>query len=62
MPRITAYLKENAEEVAKALKESGKIEFEVDGQKVELTKDDIVLRKPSSAREKRSRRRSLETL
>ncbi|ASJ02920.1 valine--tRNA ligase [Thermococcus profundus] len=45
VPKITAYLKENAEEVAKALKESGKIEFEVDGQKVELTKDDIVLRK-----------------
>ncbi|ASJ00910.1 valine--tRNA ligase [Thermococcus gorgonarius] len=45
VPKITAYLKENADEVAKALKENGKVEFEVDGQKVELTKDDIVLRK-----------------
>ncbi|MBP1912859.1 valine--tRNA ligase [Thermococcus stetteri] len=45
VPKITAYLKENAEEVAKALKESGKVEFEVDGQRVELSKDDIVLRK-----------------
>ncbi len=45
VPRITAYLRENAEEVAKALKESGKVEFSVEGQKVELTKDDIVLRK-----------------
>ncbi|WP_297479253.1 DUF5915 domain-containing protein, partial [Thermococcus sp.] len=45
VPKITAYLKENAEEVAKALKETGKVEFEVDGQKVELTKDDVVIRK-----------------
>ena len=45
MPKITAYLKENAEEVAKALKEAGKLEFEVEGQKVELTKDDVVIRK-----------------
>lgn len=45
VPKITAYLKENAEEVAKALKESGKVEFEVDGQKVELGKDEVVLRK-----------------
>jgi valyl-tRNA synthetase len=45
VPKITAYLKENAEEVAKALKESGKVEFEIEGQKVELSKDDIVLRK-----------------
>ncbi|WP_297504902.1 class I tRNA ligase family protein, partial [Thermococcus sp.] len=45
VPGITAYLRENAEEVAKALKEAGKVEFEADGQRVELTKDDIVLRK-----------------
>ncbi|NJE75985.1 valine--tRNA ligase [Thermococcus sp. ES12] len=45
VPKITTYLKENAEEVAKALKETGKVEFEIDGQKVELGKDDIVLRK-----------------
>ncbi|NJE42118.1 valine--tRNA ligase [Thermococcus sp. GR6] len=45
VPKITAYLKENAEEVAKALKESGKVEFEIEGQDVELGKDDIVLRK-----------------
>ncbi|AFL96219.1 valyl-tRNA synthetase [Thermococcus cleftensis] len=45
VPKITAYLKENAEEVAKALKETGKVEFEVEGQKVELDKDDVVLRK-----------------
>ncbi|ASJ04600.1 valine--tRNA ligase [Thermococcus barossii] len=45
VPKITAYLKENAEEVAKALKETGKVEFEVDRQNVELGKDDVVLRK-----------------
>ncbi|WP_297073990.1 valine--tRNA ligase [Thermococcus sp.] len=45
VPKITAYLKENAEEVAKALKETGKVEFEVEGEKVELTKDDVVIRK-----------------
>ncbi|NJE61259.1 valine--tRNA ligase [Thermococcus sp. 21S7] len=45
VPKITAYLKENAEEVARALKEAGKVEFEVDGEKVELGKEDIVLRK-----------------
>ncbi|ASI98778.1 valine--tRNA ligase [Thermococcus celer] len=45
VPKITAYLKENAVEVAKSLKENGKVEFEVDGQKVELSKDDIVIRK-----------------
>ncbi|WP_297516700.1 hypothetical protein, partial [Thermococcus sp.] len=44
-PKITAYLKEHAEEVAKALKETGKVEFEVDGEKVELSKDDVVIRK-----------------
>ncbi|WP_297438745.1 valine--tRNA ligase [Thermococcus sp.] len=45
VPKITSYLKENAEAVAKALKETGKVEFEVEGQTVELSKDDIVLRK-----------------
>ncbi|ACS33184.1 valine--tRNA ligase [Thermococcus gammatolerans] len=45
VPKITAYLKEHAEEVAKALKETGKVEFEVDGEKVELSKDDVVIRK-----------------
>ena len=45
VPKITAYLKENAEEIAKAIKESGKVEFEVEGGKVELTKDDVVIRK-----------------
>ncbi|WP_297464358.1 valine--tRNA ligase [Thermococcus sp.] len=45
VPKITAYLKENAEEVAKALKERGKVEFEVEGEKVELTKDDVVVKK-----------------
>jgi len=45
VPKITTYLKENAEEVAKALKEAGKAEFEVDGGKVELGKDDVVIRK-----------------
>ncbi|CAI1493758.1 Valine--tRNA ligase [Thermococcus nautili] len=45
VPKITTYLKEHAEEVAKALKETGKVEFEVDGQKVELSKDDVVIRK-----------------
>ncbi|NJE84405.1 valine--tRNA ligase [Thermococcus sp. CX2] len=45
VPKITAYLKENADAIAKALKESGRVEFEVEGQKVELNKDDIVLRK-----------------
>ena len=45
VPKITAYLKENAEEVAGAIKESGKVEFEVEGEKVELTKDDVVIRK-----------------
>ncbi|GAB6135442.1 valine--tRNA ligase [Thermococcus prieurii] len=45
VPKITAYLKEHAEEVAKALKETGKVEFEVDGEKVELGKDDVVIRK-----------------
>lgn len=45
VPKITAYLKENAEEVAKALKEGEKVEFEVEGQRIELSKEDIVLRK-----------------
>ncbi|WP_010477817.1 valine--tRNA ligase [Thermococcus zilligii] len=45
VPKITSYLRENAEEVAKALKEGEKVEFEVEGQKVELTRDDVVLRK-----------------
>ncbi|WP_456423214.1 valine--tRNA ligase, partial [Thermococcus sp.] len=45
VPKITAYLKENAEEVAKSLKDGGKVEFEVDGQKIELGREDIVLRK-----------------
>jgi len=45
VPKITTYLKENAEEVARALKDTGKVEFEVDGQRVELGKEDIVLRK-----------------
>ncbi|WP_099210729.1 valine--tRNA ligase [Thermococcus henrietii] len=45
VPKITTYLKEHAEEVAKALKEAGKVEFEVDGQKVELSKDDVIIRK-----------------
>jgi len=45
VPKIAAYLKENAEEVSRALKEQGKVEFEVDGQKVELNKEDIVIRK-----------------
>ncbi|GAB6101979.1 valine--tRNA ligase [Thermococcus atlanticus] len=45
VPKITAYLKENAEEVAKSLKESGTVEFEVGGEKVELNKDDVVIRK-----------------
>ncbi|WP_456396489.1 DUF5915 domain-containing protein, partial [Thermococcus sp.] len=45
VPKITAYLKENAEEVARALKETGKVEFEVGGEKVELNKDDVVIRK-----------------
>ncbi|ASJ14045.1 valine--tRNA ligase [Thermococcus radiotolerans] len=45
VPKIAAYLKENAEEVARTLKEAGKVEFEVEGQKVELNKEDIVLRK-----------------
>ncbi|EEB74978.1 valine--tRNA ligase [Thermococcus sp. AM4] len=45
VPKITAYLKEHADEVAKALKETGKVEFEVDGEKVELGKDDVVIRK-----------------
>ena len=45
VPKIVAYLKQNAESIAKALKESGKVEFEVEGQKIELSKDDIVLRK-----------------
>lgn len=45
VPKITTYLKENAEEVAKALKGTGKVEFEVDGGRVELGKEDIVLRK-----------------
>ncbi|CAD5244230.1 valine--tRNA ligase [Thermococcus camini] len=45
VPKITAYLKENAEEVARALKEAGKVKFEVGGEKVELNKDDVVIRK-----------------
>ncbi|AHL22193.1 valine--tRNA ligase [Thermococcus nautili] len=45
VPKITAYLKEHADEVAKALKETGQVEFEVDGEKVELSKDDVVIRK-----------------
>ncbi|WP_456365173.1 valine--tRNA ligase [Thermococcus sp.] len=45
VPKITAYLKQNAEGVARAIKETGKVEFEVDGEKVELTKDDVVIRK-----------------
>ncbi|MDV3104758.1 valine--tRNA ligase [Thermococcus waiotapuensis] len=45
VPKITAYLRENAEEVAKALKAGEKVEFEVEGQKVELSRDDVVLRK-----------------
>ncbi|ASJ10686.1 valine--tRNA ligase [Thermococcus sp. P6] len=45
VPGITAYLRENAEEVAKALKESGKVEFEVDGEKVQLGKEDVVIRR-----------------
>ncbi|NJE55526.1 valine--tRNA ligase [Thermococcus sp. 21S9] len=45
VPKIIAYLKEHADEVAKALKENGKVEFEVDGEKVELGKDDVVIRK-----------------
>ncbi|AIF70188.1 valyl-tRNA synthetase [Palaeococcus pacificus DY20341] len=45
VPKISAYLKENAESVAKALKESGKVEFEVEGGKVELGKEEIVIRK-----------------
>ena len=45
VPKITAYLKENAEEVARALKEGGKVEFDVEGQKVELGKEDVVIRK-----------------
>ncbi|RLF80033.1 valine--tRNA ligase, partial [Thermococci archaeon] len=45
VPKITKHLKENAENIAKSLKESGKVEFEIEGQKVELGKDDIVIRK-----------------
>ncbi|AEH24496.1 valine--tRNA ligase [Pyrococcus yayanosii] len=45
VPKIIGYLKEHADEVAKALKERGKIEFEIDNQRVELGKDDVVLRK-----------------
>ncbi|WP_297468578.1 valine--tRNA ligase [Thermococcus sp.] len=45
VPKITSYLKENAEEVARAIKETGKVEFEVEGERVELTKDDVVIRK-----------------
>ncbi|WP_297550594.1 valine--tRNA ligase [Thermococcus sp.] len=45
VPKITAYLKENAEEVARAIKETGKVEFEVEGERVELTKNDVVIRK-----------------
>ncbi len=45
VPKITAYLMENAEEVAKALRKVGRVEFEVEGQKVELGKDDVVIRK-----------------
>ena len=45
VPKITAYLKENAGEVAKALKETGKVEFEIEGQRVELGKDDVIIRK-----------------
>ena len=45
VPKITAYLKENAERVARALKENEKIEVEIEGQKVKLGKEDIVIRK-----------------
>ncbi|HHH99947.1 MAG TPA: valine--tRNA ligase, partial [Thermococcus litoralis] len=45
VPKITAYLKENARKVAKALKENGKVEFEAEEQKIELGKEDIVIRK-----------------
>ncbi|HIP88506.1 MAG TPA: hypothetical protein EYH24_00665, partial [Thermococcus paralvinellae] len=45
VPKIVAYLRQNAEAVARALKESGKVEFEIEGQRIELGKDDIVLRK-----------------
>ena len=45
VPKIVAYLRQNAEAVARALMESGKVEFEIEGQGIELGKDDIVLRK-----------------
>lgn len=45
VPKITKHLKESAEDIAKSLKESGKVGFEIEGQKVELGKDDIVIRK-----------------
>ncbi|WP_297420820.1 valine--tRNA ligase [Thermococcus sp.] len=45
VPKITTHLKENAEKVAKTLKESGKVEFKIDGQRVELAKEDIIIRK-----------------
>ncbi|WP_456326580.1 valine--tRNA ligase [Palaeococcus sp. (in: euryarchaeotes)] len=45
VPKISKYLVESAGEVSIALKEKGKIEFEIDGQRITLGKDEVVIRK-----------------
>ncbi|ASJ17289.1 valine--tRNA ligase [Thermococcus chitonophagus] len=45
VPKIAQYLEENADRIAKELREKGRVEFEVDGTRVELDREDVVLRK-----------------